>query len=208
MKIAVITNNWLKEELLAQGMREDVQVEWLAAPQFVSGAAAYLDLLFIQSAERISQLQALQPAVVIVNAVGITSSALPAGFIRINGWKSFLKRPVTEAAVSDEKIKQLGEKILSGFGKKTEWAPDIPGFISARVVSMIINEAYFALEDGVSTRNEIDTAMKLGTNYPYGPFEWSELIGPARVNELLLKMAESNSRYTPAALLQKEAAAL
>ena len=49
--------------------------------------------------------------------------------------------------------------------------PDIPGFISARVVSMIINEAYFALEEEVSSKEEIDTAMKLGTNYPYGPFD-------------------------------------
>jgi 3-hydroxyacyl-CoA dehydrogenase len=42
---------------------------------------------------------------------------------------------------------------------------------------MIINEAYFALEDNVSTKAETDIAMKLGTNYPYGPFEWGQLIG-------------------------------
>jgi len=207
MKIAVITNDWLKGELQAQGLQNDVQVEWLPGPQIVPGAAAYIDLLFTYSAERISRLQALQPAIVIVNAVCITSSALPDGFIRINGWKSFLKRPITEAACNDEKIKLQAEKILSCFGKKTEWAPDVPGFITARVVSMIINEAYFALEEAVSSRDEIDTAMKLGTNYPYGPFEWSELIGPANVHQLLLKMAEPNPRYTPAALLQQEAAA-
>ena len=52
-----------------------------------------------------------------------------------------------------------------------------PGFITARVIAMIINEAFFALQENVSSKEEIDTAMRLGTNYPYGPFEWTKLIG-------------------------------
>ncbi len=47
-------------------------------------------------------------------------------------------------------------------------------------MAMIINEAWHALAEEVSTKNEIDTAMKLGTNYPYGPFEWAEKIGLGR----------------------------
>jgi 3-hydroxybutyryl-CoA dehydrogenase len=82
--------------------------------------------------------------------------------------------------------------------------PDVKGFISARVVSMIINEAYFALEEKVSTKREIDTAMKLGTNYPYGPFEWGDLIGVKNIYELLNELSKTDSRYTPAALLKKE----
>jgi len=89
--------------------------------------------------------------------------------------------------------------------KKIEWVPDIAGFISARVVSMIVNEAWFALEEEVSTKKEIDTAMKLGTNYPYGPFEWGEKIGLKNIYELLTVLSKTNSRYQPAALLQKEA---
>ncbi|MGQ0739660.1 MAG: 3-hydroxyacyl-CoA dehydrogenase family protein [Bacteroidota bacterium] len=207
MKVAVITDEQLKDELLAQGLQADVPVEWLTGPQPVEDAAAYIDLLFTPSSERINQLKALLPAMVIVSSVSSTLEDLPAGFIRINGWKSFLKRTLTEAACTDEKIKPGAEKILSCFSKKTEWTADIPGFISARVVSMIINEAYFALEEGVSSKEEIDTAMKLGTNYPYGPFEWGKIIGLSNVHELLLKMAGSNPRYTAAALLQKEATA-
>ena len=45
---------------------------------------------------------------------------------------------------------------------------------------MIINEAYFTWEAGTSTKEEIDIAMKLGTGYPYGPFEWGEKIGLSR----------------------------
>ncbi len=205
MKIAVITDDQLKVELLAQGLQGDVTVEWLAVPQPVEGAAAYIDLLFTPSPERINTLNAFKPAMIIVNSVSGTLEHLPGEFIRINGWNSFLKRPVTEAACIDDKIRSAAEKIFSCFGKKTEWTPDIPGFISARVVSMIINEAYFALEEGVSTKEEIDTAMKLGTNYPYGPFEWSQIIGLSKLNELLTNLAQANPRYTPAASLQQEA---
>ena len=69
---------------------------------------------------------------------------------------------------------------------------------------MIINEAYFTVEDHVSTKAEIDTAMKLGTNYPYGPFEWAELIGTANILALLQKLNTTDSRYQPAVLLINE----
>ena len=95
-----------------------------------------------------------------------------APFVRINGWPGFLKRPVVEASSNSKTIKEKAEKIFNDLDKKTEWVPDEPGFITARIIAMIINEAWFALEEGISTKEEIDTAMKLGTNYPYGPFEW------------------------------------
>ena len=94
---------------------------------------------------------------------------------------------------------------MSELGKTIEWTPDIPGFISARILSAIINEAYFTLEEGVSSKEEIDMAMKLGTNYPSGPFEWGKKIGLNNILSLLNKMAEINSRYKPAALLEEEA---
>ena len=91
------------------------------------------------------------------------------------------------------------------FGKKLEWVTDLPGFLSARVLAAIINEAYLALEEGVSSKPEIDTAMKLGTNYPFGPFEWCEKIGANRIYLLLNEMAVNNQRYLPSSLLKKEA---
>jgi len=59
-------------------------------------------------------------------------------------------------------------EIASALGKQLVPVPDQPGFVTARVLSMIINEAWLALEEGVSTKAEIDIAMKLGTNYPLG----------------------------------------
>jgi 3-hydroxybutyryl-CoA dehydrogenase len=89
--------------------------------------------------------------------------------------------------------------------RRTEWVPDEKGLISARIVSMIINEAFFALEEKVSSKEEIDTAMKLGTNYPYGPFEWGEKIGFKKIVSLLTALSNEEERYQPAALLIKEA---
>lgn len=204
MKIVVITNEDLKKELLVQKLADNTAVEWQQEISPVQDADAYIDLLFNHSAERIDKLKKLQPATIIVNAVIATLNELPAGFIRINGWNSFLKRSLVEAAGADEN-KTAAEKIFFCFNKSTEWIPDIPGFITPRVISMIINEAYFTLDEKVSTKEEIDTAMKLGTNYPYGPFEWGATIGLKNVYDLLNRLSKTNSRYTPSSLLQKEA---
>ena len=70
---------------------------------------------------------------------------------------------------------------------------------------MIINEAYFAKGEYVSTEKEIDIAMKLGTNYPHGPFEWATIIGIKNIYELLKTLSEPDTRYKPSPLLEQEA---
>ncbi len=205
MKIAVITDDALKEEWMSQGMQKTIRIEWLSEPIAVEDAGCYIDLLFYPGAERIDQLKKLQPAIIFVNSVIATLGSLPENFIRINGWPTFLKRTVVESSCSNDDLKAPAEKIFSQFNRTAEWVPDVAGFITARVISMIINEAYFALDEKVSSKNEIDTAMKLGTNYPYGPFEWSEKIGLQKVYELLTTLSNSSSRYEPAPVLIKEA---
>ncbi len=205
MKIAVISDERLKEELLATGLQEAVQVEWLKEPLPVEGADAYFDLLYTPGVERTRVLTALPRVPVFINAVDTTLRDLPENMIRLNGWNSFLKRNLAELSCSGNTIKPAAEKIIAGIGRTAEWVPDIPGFIAARVVSMIINEAYFALDEKVSTKEEIDIAMKLGTNYPYGPFEWAGIIGLKKVYDLLAKLAETEPRYRPSPLLEKEA---
>ncbi|HKB45756.1 MAG TPA: 3-hydroxyacyl-CoA dehydrogenase family protein [Chitinophagaceae bacterium] len=207
MMIIVLANENLKMELLAQGVSENVAIHWITEPKELlhyRDADAYIDLLFQNDSERIKLLQQLQPKPILINAVIPALNQLPGDFIRFNGWNTFLKRPVIEAAGIDEKIKSKAEEIFSLFNKKAEWVTDVPGFISARVIAMIINEAWFALSEKVSTKEEIDIAMKLGTNYPYGPFEWSEKIGLKNVYELLFTLSKTSTRYEPAGLLKKE----
>ena len=202
MKIAVIGDEVLKQELTATGIVPGVEISWHAEPVEIAPVSACIDLLFQYDPERIKQLQILSP-LCIVSSVENTLQELPTGFARINGWNSFLKNILIEGSAS-EKDKAQTEEVFSCFQKKIEWVPDIPGFITPRVISMIINEAYFSLDENVSSREEIDTAMKLGTNYPFGPFEWSEKIGLRKIYNLLKKLSEINKRYNPSSLLEKE----
>lgn len=121
---------------------------------------------------------------------------------RFNGWPGFLEQSSWEVAGSPNHAVQ---QVLSAIGKTIISAPDTPGLIAPRIISMIINEAYFALGEGVSSKAEIDIAMKLGTNYPFGPFEWAEKIGIQSVFQLLNTLALHDERCTPAPLLIKEA---
>lgn len=206
MKIAVITDDNLKDELLSHGVKDETEIEWNRDIRTLSNhAEVYIDLLFdTNREERTNILCQLSADVIIVNDVPGTAENLPPNFIRMNGWHTFLKRSLAEASCNNEEIKQYAEKALSFFNRKIEWVPDINGFITPRVVCALINEAFFSLQDNVSSREEIDTAVKLGTNYPYGPFEWSRLIGIQKVYSLLSILSSDNERYTPCDLLKIE----
>ncbi len=180
-------------------------IRWNSIPVSDVPVDACIDLLFDNSQERVVQLKNTSAKIVFVNLVAETCTSLPDNFIRINGWTGFWQRGIVECAAKNSNIKPLAEETISVLGKKIEWTPDIPGFISARVVAAIINEAYFSLGEGVSSKENIDLAMKLGTNYPMGPFEWSSQIGLKNILSLLNKMSETSSRYLPAALLKQEA---
>ena len=140
---------------------------------------------------------------VFINSVtqNLVDLKAPGNILRINSWPGFLRRPTWEiAGEMNENIESVFEKM----GIKINVVADEPGFIAARIIAMIINEAYFAVTDKVSSKKEIDTAMKLGTNYPYGPFEWAALIGKNNILELLQKLSLTDTRYQPAELLIKE----
>jgi len=207
MKIILLANAEQKEELNAKGQNDSAQLIWADEPAEIpfAGADACIDLLFENTKDRIKKLEQLQTGITIVNAVINPLSELPANFIRMNGWNTFLKRPLVEAACHANFPKEIADRVFSYLGKTIEWVPDIAGFISARVVATVINEAYFTLDEQVSTKEEIDTAMKFGTNYPYGPFEWSEKIGLKNICNLLNRLAKEQKRYEPATLLIREA---
>jgi hypothetical protein len=121
-----------------------------------------------------------------------------------NGWPTMIERPILEVAnCTNEHL-----AALDAIGIKHIHIAKTTTMPSANVVAMIVNEAYYALEETVSTKKEIDTAMKLGTNYPYGPFEWSEKIGLNRIASLLAKLTLHDERYLPSTLLLTEANSL
>lgn len=207
MRLAILANKEQKDEILSLGISDDCQIYWLRSSEEVykvSTVDAFFDMLFEENKYDTSYLKSFSPGIVFVNSVNKTIEEIAVPVIRMNGWPGFLKRSITEVICNDNK-RNAAERILNALNKKAEWVPDIKGFISARVISMIINEAYFALEENVSTKEEIDTAMKLGTNYPYGPFEWAKKIGLKKVAGLLSELSISEKRYSPSKLLLKEA---
>lgn len=78
-------------------------------------------------------------------------------------------------------------------------------YVFCRILAAIINEAGIALCDEVATKEDIDTAMKLGTNYPKGPLEWAEQIGHRTIRGTLRALNEQSpeKRYEPAALFAR-----
>jgi 3-hydroxybutyryl-CoA dehydrogenase len=92
-------------------------------------------------------------------------------------------------------------------GKHVEWVGDAPGLVLGRIICQIVNEAHFAVGEGVATREDVDVAMRLGFNWPRGPFEWAEAIGPARVVSVLDALGSEldAERYRVAPLLRRAA---
>ena len=196
MLIAVLANNEQWEELTVNC--DEKKLKRITSLQDDDIADAYI---ILDEIDITSIIELKKP--VMLNDVINTLTTLKAGqnVVRINGWNGFLQRKKWEmAGVVTEEIKQL----FAALDKDLIEVADEPGLVAARTISMIINEAYFALGEEVSTKEEIDIAMKLGTNYPYGPFEWANKIGVKNIYELLKRLYENSSRYIPAPLLEKE----
>lgn len=204
MKLAVVTNDVLREEFLATKIPDYANVCFVKTPQNIP-ADTYIvfDLLFENTSERISLLKQFLPRPVFINAVTDTLKIIDQPFIRINAWPTFLKSDIKEIASLPEQQQTVIE-VFTQLGWKYELIPDITGMVTPRIVSTIINEAYHTLEDNVSTKDEIDIAMKLGTNYPYGPFEWSKKIGLKNVYDVLNQLREENNSYEVSTLLTNE----
>ena len=203
MRIVIIANPGLKQEFCREGSEKE-GVEWRSEAGNMEDVDLVADFNFTSGQDRIEQLRKSGARVVLVNQVGGTTLSLPQNFIRFNGWPGFLGGKLIEAATPNEALKGPAESFFAAFQKEVRWVPDQPGFVSARIVAMIINEAYLALGEGVSSKDDIDTAMKLGTNYPMGPFEWAARIGPVHVKQLLDDLTAMNKRYQPASLLVRE----
>ena len=204
--INILAHDYQKQALLQKGIVTE-KISWVKdIDQLIAAPAdCYMDLCFIPSANRVERLTRLLPKPVIIHSVAETLQSLQSPFIRMNAWPGFLQRKVIEYAAGAP----LGREMLSDLSAALQcrfiFLPDEPGFIAGRVLAMIINEAYFALGEGVSSKVEIDIAMKAGTRYPLGPFEWGAKIGLPEILKLLDTLAEMDTRYRPAPMLREEA---
>ncbi len=150
MLVAIYADEVQKNEIFSKGINKEIEIIWMNNLQQNKNADIYFDLLFDET--DISKNNFIENTLVFVNAVITTASELPSNYIRVNAWNSFLKRELLEIAAANEKLKEQATLVLNKLEWKFIWMPDVPGMIAARIISMIINEAYFAL--GVKKLNE------------------------------------------------------
>jgi 3-hydroxybutyryl-CoA dehydrogenase len=97
--------------------------------------------------------------------------------------------------------------LFQALGKQVSVIGDVPGMIVARTVARIVDLAHDAVGKGVATEEDVDTAMRLGVNYPLGPFEWSRRLGRNWAYALLddLHLRDPSGRYAPSLALYRHA---
>jgi 3-hydroxybutyryl-CoA dehydrogenase len=107
-------------------------------------------------------------------------------------------QPSTPAAALD-----AGEAFFATLGMVAERVGDAPGLVLGRIVAQLVNEAAFALGEGVGSAADIDAGMELGLNHPRGPLAWADAIGPAVVLAILAGLEDEyrEDRYRPAPAL-------
>ncbi|MCB0713325.1 MAG: 3-hydroxybutyryl-CoA dehydrogenase [Ignavibacteriae bacterium] len=111
--------------------------------------------------------------------------------------------------VSSEDAARAIDLLNSLIPGEVEQVEDRVALVSARILAMIINEAAFAVMEDVADASDIDTAMKLGTNYPEGPLAWVDRIGADVIVGILYALHEEygEERYRPCVLLKQYARA-
>lgn len=110
---------------------------------------------------------------------------------------------ISGLTTSDETL-NITKKLATSMGKICTQSQDVPGFIANRLLMPYINESIIVLEQGIATREDIDTTMKLGTNTPMGPLTLADFIGLDTCLAIMKVLHnELGEKYRPAILLQK-----
>jgi 3-hydroxybutyryl-CoA dehydrogenase len=116
---------------------------------------------------------------------------------------------VIRGLATDDQTFDTTQKLAASFGKKIVTCRDIPGFIVNRILLPMINEACYALYEGLGTQEDIDQAARLGLNHPMGPLELADFIGLDTCLSILEVMHRElgEDKYRPCPLLRQYVAA-
>ncbi len=105
--------------------------------------------------------------------------------IGINALPTFINRNLAEVSVLHEEDATKLQTLFAQLDWPYKLVSDRVGFVTPRIIMMIMNEACYTVQEGTASMKDIDISMKLGTNYPFGPFEWANRIGVKHVYETL-----------------------
>lgn len=175
----------------------DVQKRWLASLGRGAGASAVVGIYNPRLS--VSELAASYPHPQQVVGFDFLEGRLAAGNL-VEVAPGLRTAPAATDAL---------EALFRANGLETERVGDYAGLVMRRILYMLINEAAYALMEGVASHGDIDAGMKLGTGYPAGPLEWADAIGLDRVYDGLRSLHEEygDDRYRPCPLLRKMVAA-
>jgi 3-hydroxybutyryl-CoA dehydrogenase len=162
----------------------------------------------------LNQYATLKGKPVLVSAVKQNLAAMAANctnpidclLIGVNALPTFIERAILEVSLYANSQKESAESFLQSISLPFAWVHDRIGMATPRVICMIINEACYTLQEGTATISDIDISMKLGTNYPMGPFEWANKIGITHVYEVLNAVYADthDERYKICPLLKRQ----
>jgi len=135
-------------------------------------------------------------------------SKYPDRLIGIGLYNTFFSAKLLELApskITNEEIITKASKFLDKIKLNYTIVPDRTGLVFPRILAMIINEAAQVYSEKTASREDIDTAMKLGTNYPFGPLEWADKLGVDLVYNILLSLERDfgEDRYRPHPMLKE-----
>jgi len=137
-----------------------------------------------------------------------TITKFPKRLIGIGLYSTFSKSKLLEIApskITDDSLLKNAEDFLNTAGLEFAKVPDRTGLIFPRILAMIINEAAQVYSENIGSKEDIDTAMRLGTNYPYGPLTWADNIGIDLVYNILKSLHKNfgEDRYRPHPVLKE-----
>jgi 3-hydroxybutyryl-CoA dehydrogenase len=186
---------------------ENTNWTWVQDTQSSKNFEVFIDLDFDNSPESLVNYAANTQTLFLLSAANTTlEMAFKNARLKyegqqmfgINAIPTFLERNTLEFTNPFE----LNTEILFTKAKSFGWSEfeevkSRVGLVTPRIVFMIINEAYFTFQEGTASKADIDTAMKLGTNYPKGPFQWCNEAGIANVYSMLQAVYEDtkDERY-------------
>jgi len=214
----------MKVSLLSEPQHGSVLAEFFGAHPTIelvtSGAELVIDCLFFDLDEKYTSLQSFQSkeAILITNTLTAPATAI---LRHVSGYKRLIGVPMIPSQLASQKVIEYSiplqqedmtsnkELLKSLFRKDVEKIGDCVAGVFPRTIAMVINEAVFALHEGVANAADIDVAMKLGTNYPKGPLAWCDEIGAYAICAILeaLQIEYGSERYRIAPLLRLKAEA-
>lgn len=216
--VVIIGDNLLAKEL-SKSFKGNAEVHLVDSNLRIIEVDVVIETTNLDKEKKKHKMQEIEASVspttlILSTTLGVTATEVaswlhhPERVVGFGTFANFKEGSLIEVALplqANPRYVQAVEDIFSLIDQDIEIVEDEVGFVFPRILSMIVNEAAYALTEQTAEAESIDVAMKKGTNYPMGPLEWAQEIGLddiyAVLNGLYRELGEE--RYRPAPLIRK-----